>query len=72
MVKYIELINRDDFDADDQFDVYSHPCFEKLWPLFNRRGVYTSRFCPCGTRFLSKQHHNEVSSRKNVGRLSRQ
>jgi hypothetical protein len=46
LVENIELINRDDFDANDQFYVYSHPDFEKLWPSFNRL-VCTSHICPC-------------------------
>jgi hypothetical protein len=70
LVKYIELINRDDFDVNDHFDVYSHPDFEKLWPLFNRL-VRTSYICRRGTRILLKRHHNEASSRKNVGRVAR-
>lgn len=36
LAKYIELINRDDFDPEGQACVYTKPEYEKLWPLFSR------------------------------------
>jgi hypothetical protein len=36
LARYIELINREDLDADDQFDACFRSEFDKLWPLFSR------------------------------------
>jgi len=37
LAKYIELINRDDFDPEEQADVYTKPEYERLWPLVTGR-----------------------------------
>lgn len=36
LARYIELINREDLEVDDQFDACFRPEFDKLWPLFSR------------------------------------
>ena len=36
LARYIELINREDLEIDDQFDACFRSEFDKLWPLFSR------------------------------------
>lgn len=36
LTKYLEVINCDDFDPDEQPAVYTLPQFHDLWPLFSR------------------------------------